>query len=47
MAHWCNITAARMEMSANDFLQAFDIATLGRNPVTFTAEDHQWLMRAT
>lgn len=47
MAHWCNITAARMEMSANDFLQAFDIATLSRSPVTFTADDHQWLMHAT
>jgi len=45
LAWWCGFTASRSELSAAEFLAAFDWAKLSPDPMTFTPEDHAWLMQ--
>ena len=47
LARWCGAGDGRDEMTAAQFADAFDIARLPHEPVTFTQEDHAWLMQAT
>ena len=47
LAKWCNACDECVEMSAGDFLRAFRIDRLSKSPVTFTQEDHQWLLQGT
>lgn len=44
IASWCNIGENRQEMSITDFLSTFSLSRLDPNPVTFTEEDHAWLI---
>lgn len=44
LAWWCGLTAARGEMDAAAFRDRFDLARLPRGPVTFTKDDHEWLL---
>lgn len=50
LAGWCGINAGpgtnRAALSARDFLEAFQPATLPMQSVTFTEDDHQWLVSA-
>ncbi len=50
IAGWCGINAGpgtgRAALSARDFLEAFQPATLPEQPVTFTEDDHRWLISA-
>ena len=43
LAFWCNAIDKRTEISCEDFLHAFHIDRLSRQPVTFSQEDHAWL----
>jgi len=44
LAHWCGVCDCRTEMTATDFRDRFDVARLSKDPVTFTEDDHQWLL---
>ena len=47
LARWSGVTpsnADRTPMTAAQFAARFDLAALPRGPVTFTQEDHQWLL---
>ena len=44
LATWCGCTGARREMTMHDFLQAFELDRIPRSPITFTDEDHAWLI---
>jgi glutamyl-tRNA synthetase len=44
LARWCGIDDAGDAMIAATFAARFDPARLPRGPVTFTAEEHQWLL---
>lgn len=44
IAHWSGAAPDREEMSARDFLARFQLDTLPRCPVTFTPDDHAWLL---
>ena len=44
LAWWCGITKHPTEMDAAAFAQAFDLGTLGQDPVTFTEENEAWLL---
>jgi glutamyl-tRNA synthetase len=44
MARWCGATTDRVEMSAEEFRSAFDLARLPRTPITFQEDDHAWLL---
>ncbi len=44
MAYWCGITNQRIEMSAGEFADGFDLGKMPREQVVFGAEDHAWLM---
>lgn len=44
LAGWCGVAPGRLEMSADEFRQRFKVNTLPRQPVRFTADDHQWLL---
>jgi glutamyl-tRNA synthetase len=44
IAAWSIPGAARDPMNARDFMQRFDPATMPRRAVTFTSEDHAWLL---
>jgi len=43
LAHWSGASSVRDEMSAADFLSAFEVDRLGREAVVFTTEDDRWL----
>ena len=45
LAFWSGVSHSRRPMSAHEFRQQFEIKSLPRHPVTFTSEDHQWLMQ--
>ncbi|MEM9419146.1 MAG: tRNA glutamyl-Q(34) synthetase GluQRS [Planctomycetota bacterium] len=47
LAWWCGLTDTREEVSTGEFLEAFDWTKLSTDPITFTPEDHQWLMQNT
>jgi glutamyl-tRNA synthetase len=44
IARWSGVTDSRAAVSAAEFAAAFDLARLPHGPVTFTQEDHQWLL---
>lgn len=44
LAAWCGVPGERRPMTAADFRDAFDPTRLGRDPVTFTEDDHAWLL---
>lgn len=44
LAQWCGILPSRGEMSAAEFVERFDLTALPRQAVTFTQEDHAWLV---
>jgi glutamyl-tRNA synthetase len=43
VAKWCGITQEPRPMSAAEFLRAFDLRTMNRDSITFSAEDDVWL----
>jgi glutamyl-tRNA synthetase len=45
LAEWCGV-APRCEMTAQQFLDHFDLARLPRDRVVFTADDDRWLLSA-
>lgn len=47
IAHWSIPGQTREPLSARDFIERFDPATLPRTPVTFTPEDDRWLLART
>ena len=44
LAFWCGVCDSRSEMTIQDFRDGFDVARLSRDPITFTEDDHQWLL---
>jgi len=44
LARMCNLVTDRCEMSIADFLDGFSLDSLSREPVTFTKDDHRWLI---
>lgn len=44
LASWCGLEGGRAEISSQDFLARFNLDTLPRCPITFTPEDHAWLL---
>ncbi len=46
LAYWSGLSAVRRAMSATEFRDCFDLTIIPRNPVTFTPEDHQWLLQS-
>lgn len=44
IASWSGICQTPQPMDTKTFAQSFDISKLPREPVTFTAEMHQWLL---
>lgn len=43
LAFWCGAAPCRQPMDAAEFRDAFDVTRLPREPMTFSAEDDQWL----
>ena len=44
LADWSGVPGPRRPMSARVFADSFRLDRLSRNPVTFTKEDHAWLL---
>jgi glutamyl-tRNA synthetase len=44
LAYWCGDSPGRVEMGAMEFQQGLDLHTMDRGAVTFTPEDHAWLI---
>ncbi len=44
VAAWSGAAERHRPMTAQEFARAFDLARLPRNDVTFTQEDHAWLL---
>lgn len=44
VAYWSGVGSTRGAMRAEEFRDRFDARKLPREPVTFTPEDHRWLM---
>ena len=44
LAFWSGIGEIHKEMSITDFLSTFSLSSLDPNPITFTEEDHAWLI---
>lgn len=44
LGYFCGVSPSREPMTAETFRESFELARLDREPVTFTPEDHQWLM---
>ena len=44
IANWSGVSAERRPMTAAAFAERFVVATLPHSPVTFTEEDHAWLL---
>jgi len=47
LAYWCGITPERRPLDADGFRRGLDMARLSPDPITFTAEDHEWLLSGT
>lgn len=47
IAFWAGMIKNRMPMSATEFARGFDITALPHSAVTFTKDDHAWLMEGT
>ena len=45
LARWCGLPDAGGTMTSAQFAAAFDLPRLPRGPVTFTPEDHAWLLQ--
>jgi len=45
LGYWCGVSDRRVEMTAGEFRQRFDVARLSRSAVRFTGDDHTWLMQ--
>ena len=46
LAAWCGLLEKPRPMEAAEFLDRFDLDLVPRTPVTFTEEDHEWLVGA-
>lgn len=46
LAFWSGLCAAPRPMSAPEFRDRIDLTMIPRQPVTFTLEDHQWLLQS-
>ena len=46
-AYWSGVSRERQEMEAGEFRDRFDVRTLPRDPVVFTSEDEQWLLKTS
>jgi len=46
LADWCGLVERRRPMDTAEFTDRFDLDRMPRTPVTFTPEDHQWLLSA-
>ncbi len=44
IASWCGLSNRIGPMDARQFLEHFELSALPREPVTFTAENHAWLV---
>src|SRR5690606_3004292 len=44
LAFWSGVLNDRAEMPAHEFRMAFKAANLPSSPITFTQDDHQWLL---
>lgn len=44
LAYWCGMITSRQPMSAAEFRDGFKISKLPHEGVTFTSEDHAWLI---
>ncbi|MEX0775248.1 MAG: tRNA glutamyl-Q(34) synthetase GluQRS [Phycisphaeraceae bacterium] len=44
LAHWCGIGGTLTALSPREFLQRFDLGRLPITPVTFTQQEHDWLL---
>ena len=44
IASWCGLTDHRQAMDSTRFLEFFSLDRLPRTPVTFTQQDHAWLI---
>jgi len=47
LAHWCGMIEKRDVMSAEEFCSNFQLTKVPHQAITFTQEDHQWLMADT
>lgn len=47
LASWSGVCGTRCEMSAADFRQRLRLDTLCKTPLTFSQEDHAWLLDET
>ncbi len=46
LAWWCGQTTERTAMRASELVDVFDLNRLPRHNMTFTEEDHAWLLRS-
>lgn len=46
LGKWCGVCADHQELSAEEFLQRFDVDVMPHEPAVFTQEDHEWLLQA-
>ena len=46
LAHWCGLTRVVVPMSAAEFRDGLSLQDIPMEPVTFTSEDHSWLLGA-
>jgi len=44
MGYWSGVADQRVEMNAGEFAKGFKLARVPRGAITFTAEDHAWLL---
>ncbi|MEK6703462.1 MAG: glutamate--tRNA ligase family protein [Planctomycetota bacterium] len=46
LAFWSGLSPVRRPMSAPEFRDRLDLTMIPKGPVTFTQEDHQWLLQS-
>lgn len=44
IAYWCGLIPTRTKLSAPEFAAGLHLDTIPRSPITFTAQDHAWLL---
>jgi len=44
IAYWCGMSDQRLKLSAKEFAGGLNLDTIPRSPITFTAQDHAWLL---
>ncbi|MFG0244202.1 MAG: glutamate--tRNA ligase family protein [Phycisphaerales bacterium JB054] len=47
LGRWCGVVPGRAAMSAEEFCEGFDLASMPRDRVTFTEEDDGWLRQGS